>query len=614
VIVIVVTYFTAGIASGAAGSVVAGAGATGASAAVASAALAAGMTTLASQASLALINNKGDLGKTLDDMGKSENVKALATAMVTAGVLSQLNQTLNLSNVNAQSGFADQLQKNVINQSSSALINHAINGGDLSKQLEQSLKSAFIDTGAAQGANWIGNLKDQGTLNDYTHKLAHAIAGCAAGAAKSNDCSSGALGAVVGEITAELYAPNNTGTPLTAKQQTDTINFSKMIAGVAAALTGNNVNVAAGAAGNAAENNRLLHMNETNRIAKIAKGAPNKEARLNDAACYIVHCAAQYPEGSQERRYYQSVEARGQANSYELQQLADAQKSDPTLFNYSFSDKGIDLGKKTLDTTLVAAGKVVDLGKGVAIGAGDTIIQTGALALDVAQLAGAGIAGDSASNVEPVSGLGKAIQQNGVIDTVANIPGNTLRGVADAGHAAGQGNLHPLGEIAGAAVVPVVAGKVLGAVKVPTVEVEGGANGGLGKVVGNFSAIEPGPLANNLAETFAGGKYTTVTLESDTILYRAGTADKPLGQSFSLEPPIGILQTRIDKAVLPEWPSGATSPIDTSFAVKIPAGAQVHIGEVGTQNSFYVGGTQQIVVPKPWTIPGVQVISSSPLK
>jgi filamentous hemagglutinin family protein len=258
VIVIVVTYFTAGVASGAAGGIVAGAGATGASAAVASAALAAGMTTLASQASLALINNKGDLGKTLDDMGKSENVKALATAMVTAGVLSQLNQTLNLSNVNAQSGFADQLQKNVINQSSSALINHAINGGDLSKQLEQSLKSAFIDTGAAQGANLIGDLKQNGTLDTYTHKLAHAIAGCAAGAAKSNDCSSGALGAVVGEITAELYAPNN-GTPLTAKQQTDTINFSKMIAGVAAALTGNDVNVAAGAAGNAAENNWLNH-------------------------------------------------------------------------------------------------------------------------------------------------------------------------------------------------------------------------------------------------------------------------------------------------------------------------------------------------------------------
>lgn len=138
--------------------------------------------------------------------------------------------------------------------------------------------------------------------------------------------------------------------------------------------------------------------------------------------------------------------------------------------------------------------------------------------------------------------------------------------------------------------------------------------GGLGRVIGSFSAIKPGPLADNLASTFAGGRYTTVTLQNDTILYRAGTANQPLGQFFSREPPTGILQTRIDKAILPEWPGGGTSPIDTSFTVKIPAGTQVHVGEVGTQSGFYIGGTQQIVVSKPWTINGVQVINSSPLK
>jgi hypothetical protein len=74
------------------------------------------------------------------------------------------------------------------------------------------------------------------------------------------------------------------------------------------------------------------------------------------------------------------------------------------------------------------------------------------------------------------------------------------------------------------------------------------------------------------------------------------------------------LQTRIDKAVLPEWPGGAKSPIDTSFAVKIHAGTQVYVGKVGSQGGFYVGGTQQIVVPKPWLIDGVQVINSRPLK
>lgn len=148
-----------------------------------------------------------------------------------------------------------------------------------------------------------------------------------------------------------------------------------------------------------------------------------------------------------------------------------------------------------------------------------------------------------------------------------------------------------------------------------------GANSGiaantssLGKVLGEYSAVKPGPLSGNMAATFKGGQYSVVTLQKDTILYRAGTADQPLGQYFSAEPPISVIQTRIDKAVLPVWPGGATSSLDTSFAVKIPAGTQVYVGEVGAQAGFYVGGTQQIVVVKPWEITGVKVIKSSPLK
>ena len=81
-----------------------------------------------------------------------------------------------------------------------------------------------------------------------------------------------------------------------------------------------------------------------------------------------------------------------------------------------------------------------------------------------------------------------------------------------------------------------------------------------------------------------------------------------------MEHPTSVLQTRIDRAVLPQWPSGGASPLDTTFAVEIPAGTSVHIGEVGTQSGFYIGGTQQVVVPQPWMIPGVRVINSSPLK
>lgn len=136
----------------------------------------------------------------------------------------------------------------------------------------------------------------------------------------------------------------------------------------------------------------------------------------------------------------------------------------------------------------------------------------------------------------------------------------------------------------------------------------------LGRVTGKYTAMDAtGPLPDNMAGTFSGGRYTAVKLEKDTVLYRAGTADQPLGQYFSQETPASVIQTRIDKAVLPEWPSGAKSPLDTIFAVKIPAGTEVYIGEVGAQGGFYVGGTPQIVVVKPWAMEGVKVLSATPL-
>jgi hypothetical protein len=75
-----------------------------------------------------------------------------------------------------------------------------------------------------------------------------------------------------------------------------------------------------------------------------------------------------------------------------------------------------------------------------------------------------------------------------------------------------------------------------------------------------------------------------------------------------------VIQTRIDKAVLPQWPGGDTSPIDSAVAIRIPKGTRVYVGEMSSQGGFYVGGTQQIVVPKPWTIKGVEVIGTTPLK
>ena len=176
-------------------------------------------------------------------------------------------------------------------------------------------------------------------------------------------------------------------------------------------------------------------------------------------------------------------------------------------------------------------------------------------------------------------------------------------------------DVNPLGDVltaAGISVVEVGVGKLL-------VKTSSGVRAVVDRVGGKKrkgdDVVKSGAkLSDDLAGTFAGGRYTSRVLEKDMILYRAGTADRPLGQFFSKDMPISEIQTRIDKAVLPVWPGGATSPIDTVFKVRIPAGTTIHTGRVGSQGGHFVGGTQQIVVEKPWLIDGVKVLNSSPLK
>jgi hypothetical protein len=55
----------------------------------------------------------------------------------------------------------------------------------------------------------------------------------------------------------------------------------------------------------------------------------------------------------------------------------------------------------------------------------------------------------------------------------------------------------------------------------------------------------------------------------------------------------------VDKAVLPKWPNGSASVLESVYEIKIPAGTKVY---VGYQNGFYLGGTEQIVILKPWEV------------
>ncbi|WP_157730977.1 DUF637 domain-containing protein [Variovorax sp. HW608] len=255
VVMAVVTWATWGTASGlgaSAGSAVGG-GTTGM---VVSGAVTAGVSALAGQASVALINNQGDIGAALHDLGSSSNVKNLLTAIVTGGVLGGLN--MNPTGLPTVSGgaqpFIEQLGQNLTAGAAKAVISTAINGGSLESALSEGLKNAFLDTVAAQGAFGIGSNIQPGSVANMLAQ-AHAIAGCAVGAARTDgSCGAGALGAAIGELAASLYDPGALNT------QGDTVQFAAMmssIAGAVAGLDAADINLASQAGANAAANNWL---------------------------------------------------------------------------------------------------------------------------------------------------------------------------------------------------------------------------------------------------------------------------------------------------------------------------------------------------------------------
>jgi filamentous hemagglutinin family protein len=237
---------------------------------IASAAMQAGITAMASQATISFVNNGGDLGKVFDELGSSQSVKNILTAMITAGAIQGLSVgdvlPTNLAHAtNGSALFTDQLQRQLIDGVASSVIRSAINGTSLEDELGSAITNALLNTVAAQGANEIGNLRVNETLNVYGQQVAHAVLGCLVGAGRASaggsssggGCTAGAIGAVVGELTAAAFNP--TGNPALADQ---TLQAATVMSAVVGALAGGSASagyIAVAAGVNAAENNFLLH-------------------------------------------------------------------------------------------------------------------------------------------------------------------------------------------------------------------------------------------------------------------------------------------------------------------------------------------------------------------
>lgn len=258
-IAIVVAVATYGAGSALAGTIAG----TSLSAGSASAAMAnAAFSSLASQASIAVINNRGNMGAALKDLGHSSTVKQLATSVVTAGVASQIISSMGLSNVTESNLLTDRLQVSLINAGTSAVVNTAINGGKLDKALENAIVAALAETLQGEAAQYIKGIKEGANVNTWyhevAHKLAHAAVGCAAASASKGKCQDGAMGAALGEVVGEILLNGRDPKDIDKIEREKLIDKATIVVGTIAALTNKDVNVSTSVAKIALLNNTFF--------------------------------------------------------------------------------------------------------------------------------------------------------------------------------------------------------------------------------------------------------------------------------------------------------------------------------------------------------------------
>ncbi|MDO9053145.1 MAG: DUF637 domain-containing protein [Gallionella sp.] len=233
----------------------------------------AAFTSLAAQASITLINNQGNLGKTLSDLASSNTAKAALTAALTAGVLDGLNtlpemQSLRNTLTAADASLVDKFTYNLVNATGRALTDAAINGGTLENALNAALVGGVVDTAQGAVASQIKGLENQYVL----HKLAHALSGCVAGAAAGGACQDGAIGAAVGEMVAGLFTkPSITATQAEWDAYNNKVlSVSKLAAGGISAYTGGDAQTAITTAEVAVRNNYLTETQKQLKARELA--------------------------------------------------------------------------------------------------------------------------------------------------------------------------------------------------------------------------------------------------------------------------------------------------------------------------------------------------------
>lgn len=218
----------------------------------------AALTSIATQASIGLVNNQGNVTQTLKDLGSKDTVRNLATAVVTAGLLDKVGGTTTMESLKALGNTPDVLM-NLAAKTATAIIettirtgiNSTITGESFSDGLEdllyQSLGTAIQGTMANQ-IHLNKEIISDGLMKNILSQVAHATAGCTGAVIGGGECVAGAIGAAVGESVAEYMKQYSSDQKLIT-------NISNAMAVTIAAATGYDTAIAQQASETAVTNN-----------------------------------------------------------------------------------------------------------------------------------------------------------------------------------------------------------------------------------------------------------------------------------------------------------------------------------------------------------------------
>lgn len=248
-----VTVAAANAAAGTASSAATAAGASAATAATVSTttygAVSAGIGALASKAAVSLINNEGNLSKTLKDMGSRDTVKSTITAMAIGGALAGFDKFMGAEKTAngitkvpllSNSEWSKVAQRVAGQSVISSSLNTAINGGSFKDNFTTALLANVGTQANIEGADFIGK---NGAALGFTEKaISHAAVSALAAHIGGGDAKAAAAGAFAARLASVTLAK-------TFNDPAQILAGGKIIGGIAGAFATNSAQGAHGGAG-----------------------------------------------------------------------------------------------------------------------------------------------------------------------------------------------------------------------------------------------------------------------------------------------------------------------------------------------------------------------------